>query len=326
MKIIKNSLILSVTVAMAGISSMAIAKDSQIMNLPEMEKKISNNTAPTKVSHVINPSKMEKKISNNTAPTKVSHVINPSKMDKDVSGTPSAKVQHIIKSPKTEKRDEVVRRPSKEWYISSRVTVYDAANEKTYTATNPAVFGRLADSEDGFDKNEVRTFDSVVNRKAAAVFVHTDWGSLSGEFHGDYHDTKGGKENWRMTVFSSVPNGEVTLTWDGLYVLTPKEDGSGYDAKKTLDNRVLRKMHLIDTKTGEVINIVDDGILNTYTFTMDSDGEREFVWAFGKGSRSYKASKDVEKYIKAKRKEEQTKEKSMVRTISGHPRFGLPPM
>lgn len=213
----------------------------------------------------------------------------------------------------------------KEWYVSTKVSVYDPGTNKIYNGTNPAIFGRLSASVDDADKHDIPTYGSVVGRKAAVVFIHNDWGERSGEYHSNYHDTIGEKESWEMTVFSSVPNAEVTLEWDGIYELTQKE--SGYAKNKVLDSATLEDLHLVDTETGEVINAVDDRKLNTYTFNIGADGSRTFIWALGKAD-SHSVSEGVNTYIQSKKKEVSAKAAKIVKDIAtyGPEKFGLPPM
>ena len=230
---------------------------------------------------------------------------------------------------KKEKSETEVHKPQNGWYVSTTVSVLNTANDKTYKGTNPAVLGRLDQAVDGFGKYDVPTFVSVVTRKAAVVFVKDDWDERSGEYHGDFHDTKGQKDSWEMTVFSSVPDAEVTLEWDGLYALTANENG--FDNEKILDSRTLEDLHLVDTVTGEVTDAIYDGQLNTYTFDMGEEGSRTFIWALGRGN-SYKTSKGVKTYIKEKQKEERAKAKEEAKLRKEFvknnrlEKFGLPPM
>ncbi len=230
--------------------------------------------------------------------------------------------KHSASNTKPVVQSENVKQ-TKEWYVSTSVSVYDEANNKTYKGTNPAVFGRLSESVDGYDKNDIPVYTSVVARKAAVVFVHTDWGEDSGEYHSDYHNTNGHKESWTMTVFSSVPNAEVTVKWDGLYALTPKEESQGYDEKKLPEDAILEDLHLVDVQTGEEIDVTEDGQMNSYTFTMGEEGSRTFIWALGRGN-SYKTSTDLKRYIKTKRAEAKVAAKNAKKHTHGD--FGLPPM
>ena len=62
-----------------------------------------------------------------------------------------------------------------EWYVSTSVTVSDTANTITVAGTNPAVFGKLSESSDGYDKHDIAPYGSVVGKQASVVFIHSDW-------------------------------------------------------------------------------------------------------------------------------------------------------
>ena len=194
---------------------------------------------------------------------------------------------------------------AQEWYVSTTVSVHDSG--KTYTGVNPAVFGKLAESSDGFDKHDIPTIGSVVNRKAAVVFIHSDWEDLPGEYHSNYYNANGDGDSWEMTVFSSR-NAEVTLKWNGLYELTAKEGQRGWDEKKVLNSSILEELHLVDTTTSEVIDAVTNGKLNTYTFNMGDVRSRTFRWVEGAvDTASVTASSATTQYIQSKQKEEAAK-------------------
>ncbi len=222
-----------------------------------------------------------------------------------------------------------VPKNSKEWYMSTRVSVYDRASNTTHNGTNPAVFGKLSVSRDGYDVNDVLAFGSAANLKAEVVFVQSSWGERTGEYVSDYHDTNGGKkDSWTMTVFSSVPNAEVTLTWDGLYELQSKKGQSGWDEAKNLQSDNLENLVLVDTETGKKIDAVTNGELGTYSFTMGAGGSRTLAWQEESASNA-RPPKSLETYIKVKQKEEKQKAENAAKESEkikkDHP-FGLPPM
>ena len=229
---------------------------------------------------------------------------------------------------------EPVVKPANEWYVSTRVSV--SAEPKNHEGTNPAVFGKLDVSADGYDSHDIRTYSSaVVLLPAAVVFIQDDWDENSGEYHSNYHDTKGAeKDSWNMAVFSSVPDAEVTLTWDGLYELTEKE-GVGYNEKKVLNSPTLENLYLLDTVTGEETPAVTDGKLNTYSFTMGADeSSRIFAWKQGTAETvSVAALESMAESIEVKEKKEKVKkvkeEKERATAIKAmkpeHRKFGLAP-
>lgn len=216
-------------------------------------------------------------------------------------------------------------KPLKAWYMSTRVTVSDPAdNGKIHKGTNPAIFGRMAGSNNGKDTDDVGTYGSVVKRPAAVVFVHSDWGGKSGEYHSNYYGINGQTGSWEMTVFSSVNDGKVTLEWDGLFALTPTESGK-YDEQKVLDSRTLEDLKLIDTETSEVIEAVTDGKLNTHSFTMGEEGFRTFLWVQGPVNASHFApEKGTQRYINLSKRRARAKSVS-AQDKQGHKGIGPPP-
>lgn len=225
------------------------------------------------------------------------------------------------------------------WYVSTRVSVSDTANSVTIGGTNPAVFGKLDESSDGYDKHDVAPYGSVVGKQASLVFIHTDWKERSGEYHTNYHDTKGAdKDSWEMTVFSSVDNAEVTLKWDGLYELKKAEGKTLYSETRVLDSDTLANLKLVDTVTGEETAAVTNGKLNTYSFTMGADeSSRIFIWQQGavepltvESAEALVATMDFieetqkKEKIKAK-KVKKEREEALKKVKPEHQKFGLPP-
>ena len=233
---------------------------------------------------------------------------------------------------------EHVVKTSNEWYVSTKVSVSDPVNSTSIGGTNPAVFGKLSESSDGYDKHDIPPYGSVVGAEAAVVFIHTNWKERSGEYHTNYHDTKGSqKDSWEMTVFSSVDNAEVTLKWDGLYELSKEKGRTLYDEKKILDSSTLENLKLVDTVTGEETPAVTNGKLNTYSFTMGADeSSRIFVWQQGTAgiyAIDVESLASTTKYIEVKQKKEKVKKnkakKERAKKIKAmkpeHRKFGLPP-
>ena len=243
-----------------------------------------------------------------------------------------------IKEPIVEPIIVPVIEPTNEWYVSTRVSVSDPANSTVIGGINPAVFGKLTESSDGYDKHDVPPYASVVGAEAAVVFIHTDWDEKSGEYHSNYHDIEGGEtDSWEMTVFSSVDSAEVTLTWDGLYELRAVEGQTLYDEKKVLDSSTFENLRLVDTVTGVETPAVKNGKLNTYSFTMSADeSSRILVWQQGtveSETISVAALASTTEYIEVEQKKEKVKkekvEKERAEKIKAmkpeHRKFGIPP-
>ena len=179
---------------------------------------------------------------------------------------------------------------SDEWFMKTRLQVTDPFDGSEWKDDSSGVFGKLVASSDGFDQHDIPVFGSAVNSPAALVFVRgSDWGEYEGEYLSSYHSADGHLDVWSFTVFSSVEGAEVTLTWEGLYELTPYQDGAltRYVESETLDSKVLNKLKLVDLATGEVTEALagkgkKNRALNEYTFSLNSgETNRHFMWVLG---------------------------------------------
>ncbi len=320
MKTTKNKMILS----LAAVLALGALTGCDIETPENMESLIAQNTATASKSVTAKDTAS----SSNAATAKGAVIAS----DDTVIASNAATVKGAVIAkdtdngvPPTLTPEKPKTKAKKGWYVSTRVSVYDSENDITYEGTNPAVFGVITDGLDGSDKYDVPTFGSVVTRPAAVAFVQENWAERSGEYHSDYRGPKGKKVNWEMTVFSSVANAEVTLKWDGIYLLTEKD--GGFKDKKTLDSRTLKNLRLVDTKTGEKVSAIDDGILNTYTFNMGEESSRTFIWTEKPGNFILSKSKKV--YIETKQKEAIAKTKNIIKLeakLGENRKFGLPPM
>ena len=218
--------------------------------------------------------------------------------------------------------------PSDQWYVSVLVNVQDPATGQDHVADNPAVFGKLTESEDGRDRHDIRPFRSVVRARASAAFVHDEWGDVSGQYLGDYRKAGSQTDTWVMTVFSSVPAGVLTLTWDGLYELTdnPEPYGFPYLQEKRLDSRTLEDLSLIDLDTGEIIDAVTDGELNSYTFVMDEETSRNFRWVLGPIKNKYfDNEEDLRTFVRQAQSDAKKQELEAKKDLRAISKFGKPP-
>ncbi|MEP5570009.1 MAG: hypothetical protein ABJN62_19370 [Halioglobus sp.] len=196
-------------------------------------------------------------------------------------------------------------KPASEWYLATRIeaTTTDQ-NSTTIPAANPLVIGQRAASSDGRDNYDVPPFQSLANSKVAAVFIQTDWGEYAGEYLSDYHDNRGNSDTWVFTVFSSLPEAQIRLSWDGLVELKQRSSGRGYDETPTLSSRTLKDLKLIDLETLTMVDAVSDGQPNEYTFTLPRGVDsRSFRWVLGPVKGKYfKPASGAKQYIKAQQK------------------------
>jgi len=179
----------------------------------------------------------------------------------------------------------VPAKPQKQWYIATTVVANDSAAKKQYQGVNPAVLGKLAESNDGRDKHDIRPYVSLLSDKAAVLFNQPDWGDDAGQYLADYRTADKEDTDWEMTVTSTVVSATITLKWSGLFDVTSIEAGGAvrYKQRLNLDSDILKNLHLVDLETQQVTDAISaDGHLNTYSFTMGSaQTTRQFRWVMG---------------------------------------------
>jgi len=86
---------------------------------------------------------------------------------------------------------------------------------------------------------------------------------------------------WQFTVRSDDTNADVTLSWHGLFALTPYIDGQNrtqYREYRSMTNPLVKQMKLVDVDLGTEIAVSEDGHVKSYMFNMDGKNERVFEW------------------------------------------------
>jgi hypothetical protein len=210
--------------------------------------------------------------------------ISPAIAAKDANVLDEAKKTKPPKQPKT----------STEWYLKNTVELIDPATGSIVRDTRSGVMGHLAESEAGFDRHDIPAFASAAKSRAAIVFEQgEDWEEMAGEYLSDYRKAKGDKDEWVLTVRSSLSPDQVILRWDGLFVLSQQETSgiTKYSSTREDDHDILDKLSLIDLETGEVIKAVTrhkgkgkkEGVVefNSYEFSMNGQTRRDFRWVLG---------------------------------------------
>jgi hypothetical protein len=177
-----------------------------------------------------------------------------------------------------------------EWYVKTAVEAVDPATGRAWEHRFSGVFGKLLGSADGYDRNDVKAIGSLAGSEVALSFLRGDeWGENAGDYLSSYHDALGDLDSWSFVVYSKFDQAEVTLTWDGLFELTPDatSGGSRYDEQRNLESKLLQKLNLVDLVTGEVTPAVfgrgnETPTLDSYTFTLDpGETSRQFLWVLG---------------------------------------------
>jgi hypothetical protein len=221
-------------------------------------------------------------------------------------------------------------RRSHEWYMKTNVHVLDLAGGQRWADTTSGVFGRLETSSDGYDEHDIPAFSTALASPAALVFVHgASWGEREGEYLSNYLSTRGQTASWPFIVISAVGGAEVTLTWDGLFELSPYESGgvTRYSEHRTLDSWTLRNLSLVDMATYQVIDALDEnGELGSYTFSMNDETVRHFIWVLGPVNAShFEPGSQVMRYIQRQKRALADKPSPHAPPDPEAGEFGLPP-
>jgi hypothetical protein len=158
------------------------------------------------------------------------------------------------------------------WYI--RMTAQSDALKDANT-----VFGYLKGAGDAKDRFDAEALSKSGGTYLYTTIYHTDFGKTK-NYRSDYRAFKKlGKhsETWTIMVNSGDANADVVLSWDG--VTTLKRDAKGnYLEKHIKGKKYLKKMRLVDVRSGEVIEVLKGRKSNTYTFNMEGQKTREFKW------------------------------------------------
>jgi len=107
-------------------------------------------------------------------------------------------------------------------------------------------------------------------------------GSPAGSYKTDYHEyAENVDDEWEFVVQTDDANAEISLSWNGLYALTPYLDDTNrlqYKEYRSLSNPLVEKMKLIDMDTGIEIPLKINGEVQIYTFNMNGSNEHTLKW------------------------------------------------
>lgn len=181
-------------------------------------------------------------------------------------------VNIVVAPPRLPKREE--ENPSN-WYI--RLVAADSARKLT---TESAQLGQL-DEEGATVKHTLKAFNPFGGEYIDIIFRNPD-GVNVGDYKVNYHPYEEGVEDsWSFVVRTNDENADISLSWLGLYVLTPYVDEESrlrYSEYQSLTNPLLKNMKLIDSSSGEEIKVFEDGNIQSYLFNMRGQKERLFEW------------------------------------------------
>ncbi|NRB71514.1 MAG: hypothetical protein HRU51_06315 [Xanthomonadales bacterium] len=161
-----------------------------------------------------------------------------------------------------------------QWYMKMTAVVEDG--ETFFYDDRSGVFGRLSGAGNSEDKHDIPAFSDLSALPVAIVFDKSSrWWSKE-QYLSSYTNPGKGRKTWDFTVYSSFPNGQITLVWDGLNVVSGG-DGN-FRTQLNQDDEVLDRLTLIDRETGQQIEARTGRTLNSYEFNMNGKTERKFRW------------------------------------------------
>ncbi len=203
------------------------------------------------------------------------------------------------------------------WYI--RLVAKD---EVRGLYTGSAQLGQL-EEEDATMKHTLKAFNPFGGSYLDIIFPNPEGVSL-GEYKVNYQYYEEGEEaRWRFVVRTNDANADISLSWVGIYILTPYMDDMNrlrYTEYQSLTNPLAQYMKLIDSSSGEEVKAFVDGKVKKYLFNMNGQYERVFEWV---------VTVDKVLIIKSKSSKVVKKEENRVKSIKYiQPSFDMtrPPM
>jgi len=192
-------------------------------------------------------------------------------------GSPEANYSRAedINKPVDDEEDEplVVEEKPSNWYI--RLVAEDSDRG---LKTNIAQLGVVEENEDKYTLISTGHFTGTY---LDIVFVDPV-GFAAGiykTYYKPYQDNSAYR--WQFTVRSDDTTADVTLSWHGLFALTPYIDGQNrtqYREYRSMTNPLVKQMKLVDVDLGIEIAVGEDGHVKPYMFNMDGKTERVFDW------------------------------------------------
>jgi hypothetical protein len=161
------------------------------------------------------------------------------------------------------------------WYIR---LVAEDVNRGLKSAS--AQLGELEES-DAVSKHTLKSLSPFGGSYLDVVFKDPA-GVKEGEYKTNFHVyNESSEDRWQFMVKTDDANADISLTWRGLYVLTPyidQQDRQRYKEYRSVTNPLIRQMKLVDSSNGNEIAAAVNGKVQTYSFNMDGQTERTFEW------------------------------------------------
>lgn len=208
-----------------------------------------------------------------------------------------------------------------EWYV--RLTA-EIPSEQMKDKNN--ILGQLHDSVAGYDSHDLLEMAPFGSQYLTIVFPHPDWEEKAGDYASDYHavHTKK-KDSWQFEVHTSSINSDVILSWDKMNLLSAKGKHKKIRKREQkIINSLQQRMWLEDVDTGEKIDAVVDGEIQSYTFNMNDKDTRTFRWVLDRFGRGHYHKKNHDVKHKEKKLQKMIKMQQEERDIDlvippGHP-------
>jgi len=168
--------------------------------------------------------------------------------------------------------DRSVEEKPENWYL--RLVAEDSARNMK---TESSQLGVLV--VDDIEKNALRYVGTTSSQFIDIVFenpVDMKEGLYKSVFKVSDVDQE---TQWRFSVKTDDEYADITLSWHGLFVLTPNENEMGkFTEYRSTTNPLISQMKLIDLETSKEVQAVRDGKVMKYSFNMDGKNSREFEW------------------------------------------------
>ncbi len=192
--------------------------------------------------------------------------------ESQIDETEESKDEYYIEDPK---KASIVEVTPVNWYV--RIIVEDSSRG---LRTEASQLGELNVS-DAVTEHTLKSLAPFGSNFVDVVFIDP-LGVDKGEYKTNFHVYQDGVEDrWEFTIKTDDSNADMTLSWRGLYILTPyidAEDRQRYKEYRSLTNPLLKQMKLIDSLTLVEVPVINDGKVYTYTFNMDGKETRTFEW------------------------------------------------
>ncbi len=173
------------------------------------------------------------------------------------------------------KRANIAEEKPKNWYI--RLIAEDTVRK---FKTTDAQLGQL-DKDEAAQKHTLKALKPFGIGYLDIIFrdpANVEAGEYKANFHRFIEDSE---DSWQFTVRTDDSHANISLTWRGLYVLTPytdTQDRQRYKEYRSMINPLIQNMRLIDSSNGKEMPVMSGIISKTYFFNMNGQTERIFEW------------------------------------------------